>query len=115
MILGTLLVTWFKGKPVGTDQFGNRYFRSSPCRAGGREHRWVLYNGAIDGSKVPPEWNSWLHHTTPAPLNRPDYPWLKEHLPNLSGTVNAYVPKGHDARGGLRAPSRGDYTPWQPT
>ncbi|MBF0094275.1 MAG: NADH:ubiquinone oxidoreductase subunit NDUFA12 [Alphaproteobacteria bacterium] len=114
MILGTLLFTWFKGKPVGTDQFGNRYFRASPRFPGGRERRWVLYKGSHEASKVPPEWHSWLHHTTAAPLERPDRPWVKEHLPNLSGTAGGYVPPGHDSRGGARPRTRDDYQPWQP-
>lgn len=114
MIIGTLLFTWFRGKPVGTDSFGNRYFRASPRFPGGRERRWVLYKGSPEGSKVPPEWHSWLHHTTAAPLDRAAHSWVQEHLPNLSGTPNSSLPPGHDARGGKRERTRGDYEAWQP-
>ena len=70
MTIGTLLFTWWKGERVGTDEFGNRYYREKPgrqLRPGGgrdsRERRWVLYKGEAEASKVPPEWHAWLHHT----------------------------------------------------
>ena len=70
MTLGTRLLTWFRGELVGTDPYGNRYYRergAKPLRRGGgrtsREKRWVIYNGEPEGSKVPPEWHAWLHHT----------------------------------------------------
>ena len=34
---GTLLTTWLRGVPVGTDAYGNRYFRSKDGK-----RRWVL-------------------------------------------------------------------------
>ena len=46
---GTLLNTWFRGIAVGCDQFGNRYYRSKDGK-----HRWVLYNGTVEASRVPP-------------------------------------------------------------
>src|SRR5579862_7546931 len=55
MTIGTRLFTWWKGELVGTDQFGNRYYREKPgrrLRAGGgresRERRWVLYKGTSE-------------------------------------------------------------------
>ncbi len=67
--LGTWLLTWLRGAPVGTDEYGNRYYRlkgDKPRRLGGgrfsRERRWVIYKGEAEGSKVPPEWHAWLHH-----------------------------------------------------
>ena len=45
--LGTKLFTWLRGELVGTDQFGNRYYRDKrrpPLKRGGgresREKRW---------------------------------------------------------------------------
>jgi NADH:ubiquinone oxidoreductase subunit len=122
--LGTRLLTWLKGELVGTDQFGNRYYREKgrrPRRRGGgrasRERRWVLYNGEPDASRVPPEWHGWLHHTVDEPPRRPgyrQYPWQREHVPNLSGTELAYRPPGSLLRGGRRSPASGDYQPWTP-
>ena len=121
---GTRLYTWLKGEPVGTDQFGNRYYRERGPRqlkrGGGiesRERRWVLYNGEVEASRVPPEWHGWLHHTVdepPRPGEAKKYPWEKEHLPNLTGTDLAYRPPGSVLRGGHRAPATGDYEPWTP-
>jgi NADH:ubiquinone oxidoreductase subunit len=125
MSLGTRLYTWLKGELVGTDQFGNRYYREKNrrrplVRGGGidsRERRWVLYNGIAEASRVPPQWHGWLHHTVgepPRPGERTPYPWEKEHLPNLSGTPLAYRPPGSLLRGGHRPRATSDYEPWQP-
>jgi NADH:ubiquinone oxidoreductase subunit len=124
MTVGTRLLTWFRGELVGTDSFGNRYYREKGRRqlerGGGRysrEKRWVMYKGAPEASKVPPEWHAWLHHTVdevPRPGDRPRYPWQKEHQPNLTGTPHAYHPPGSVLRGGRRARATGDYEPWTP-
>ena len=117
MYIGTLLFTWLRGQWVGTDEFGNRYYRSKGRRLQGRERRWVLYKGKAEASKVPPEWHAWLHHTTDAPLSEKAAqarPWQKEHNPNLSGSIDAYRPRGHDFKGGQRARATGDYEAWTP-
>lgn len=85
MTIGTWLFTLWNGKLVGTDQFGNRYYREKSARqlrrGGGfdsRERRWVIYKGEAEASKVPPEWHAWLHHTideVPADAGKPKYPW----------------------------------------
>lgn len=103
--VGTLFETWLSGVLVGTDSFGNRYYRS---KKGGR--RWVVYRGSVDASRVPAEWHGWLHHLT-------DLPPAKEtagagHLPNMSGTGGAYRPAGSLIRGGA---CRADYEPWRPS
>jgi NADH:ubiquinone oxidoreductase subunit len=124
MTLGTRLLTWLRGELVGTDSFGNRYYRekgSRPLQRGGgrfsREKRWVMYAGEPEGSKVPPEWHAWIHHTIDEPPNRETrqrYPWEKEHLPNMTGTPQAYRPPGSILRGGKREPAHGEYEPWTP-
>jgi len=114
---GTFLFTWLNGERVGTDVFGNRYYRSRRKRRYGREQRWVLYKGSNEASKVPPEWHAWLHQMVEEPLTESaaqPRPWQKEHLPNLTGTDLAYRPSGHDRMGGKRAPATGDYEPWVP-
>jgi NADH:ubiquinone oxidoreductase subunit len=124
MTIGTRLFTWWRGELVGTDQLGNRYYREKGGRklipGGGmpsRERRWVLYNGEVEASRVPPQWHAWLHHTVdavPQAGQWPHYAWQKEHQPNLSGTPRAYRPPGSVLRGGHRAPASGDYEPWTP-
>lgn len=120
MTLATRLYTWLRGERVGSDSFGNEYYRDKGGArrfAGSREKRWVLYKGEAEASKVPPEWHAWLHHIVkepPPPGGPPKKPWQKEHLPNLTGTPDAYRPPGHDYKGGRRAPATGDYEPWLP-
>jgi len=117
MSIGTKILTWLRGKYVGSDSFGNKYYRSKRDALWGRERRWVVFKGKVEASKVPPEWHAWLHHTTLDPLTeeaKRARPWQKPHLPNVSGTPYAYFPKGHQLRGGKRAPATGDYEPWTP-
>lgn len=110
--LGTRLFTWRKGQLVGTDAEGNRYYRE---RKGDR--RWVIYNGVVEASRVPPEWHAWLHRLVDSPPSErplPTKPWEKEHMPNLTGTAGAYFPPGSLNEGGRRARATGDYEAWQP-
>lgn len=117
--LGTYLFTRFHGEAVGEDDRGNRYYRQK--RPGGwrAERRWVVYadESKFDGSLVPPGWQGWLNHQrekAPSEEPLPTKRWEKEHQPNLSGTLLAYVPRGHERRGGQRAPATGDYEAWRP-
>ena len=115
MTIGTRLFTWLKGLSVGQDSAGNRYYQEKRPRAGIRSRRWVIYAGAPEASTVPPEWHSWLHHTTDAPLaSIGRKPWQKPHVPNLTGSVGGYRPAGHDYSGGRRAAATGDYEAWTP-
>jgi NADH:ubiquinone oxidoreductase subunit len=118
MDLGTRLFTLLHGEPVGTDSYGNRYYRERRPKRGRRERRWVIYKGEAEASKVPAEWHGWLHHRTdevPPPGGRPRRPWQKDHVPNLTGTAAAYRPPGHVLKGGARDRATGDYEPWRPS
>ncbi len=115
--IGTLIHTWLKGRHVGDDPFGNRYYREKKPPAGRREKRWVVYAGEPEASKVPPEWHAWIHYTideVPLDGGRPQRPWQKQHVPNLTGTAEAYRPPGHTLKGGHRDRATGDYEPWVP-
>ena len=88
-----LLTTWtVRAAAVGTDEFGNRYYQN---KDGSR--RWVIYNGTVEASRVPPDWHGWLHHTLPSRRprrrSRPQA-WETPHQPNLTGTDGAYRPEG---------------------
>ena len=115
MSIGTRLYTWLYGELVGTDRFGNRYYRGKK-QLHERERRWVLYSGTPEASKVPPEWHGWLHgsQAEPPKSEAKQRPWEQEHLPNRTGTALAYRPPGHTLSGGRRAPATGDYEPWTP-
>ncbi len=115
----SLVMRWLsplRGRQVGTDEFGNRYFEGRATRAGhGPSRRWVVYPGVAEATAVPPEWHGWLHHTTEAPLDPARrHPWQIGHQPNATGTAAAYRPLGHDYAGGQRAPTAGDYEAWTP-
>lgn len=109
---GTLLATWLYGRFVGADEFGNRYYQNATGR-----RRWVLYNGTVEASRVPPDWHGWLHFTfkeppTIAPLKPKSFE--RSYIPNMSGTLGAYRPEGSLAAQGVRAPTTADYEPWSP-
>jgi NADH:ubiquinone oxidoreductase subunit len=117
MSFGTKLFTRFFGELVGSDQFGNRYYLDRRTKGQQRERRWVIYNGEVEASRVPPEWHGWLHRTVvePPTVVAPQVkPWQKPHLPNLTGSAQAYRPPGHTLKGGQRAKGTGDYEPWVP-
>jgi NADH:ubiquinone oxidoreductase subunit len=110
---GTLLTTWFSGKPVGTDDFGNRYYQSKDGK-----RRWVIYAGTVEASRVPPEWHGWMHHTFSEPPTVAPFPlkrWEAPHQPNLTGTLAAYRPEGSLWAEGKRPPATGDYEAWRPS
>ncbi|HMT14919.1 MAG TPA: NADH:ubiquinone oxidoreductase subunit NDUFA12 [Aestuariivirga sp.] len=116
--LATRFFTWRRGEFVGQDEFGNKYYRTKSAIPDSiPEHRWVIYNGYSDGSRVPPGWHGWIHHRVDTPPKDGDYrarPWEKPHLPNLSGTAEAYRPPGSIAQGGKPAEPAADYQAWRP-
>lgn len=113
--LGTLLFTWLKGTLVGTDTAGNRYYIERGAPKTRKPKRWVVYNGPAEASSVPAEFHAWLHHTVDAPLtDSVRREWQQPHKINATGTQNAYLPPGHDLRGGKRERATGDYQAWQP-
>ena len=115
---GIELLTWRQGILVGTDEFGNRYYKGRKIGPLNRERRWVMYHGAPEASNVPPEWHGWLHHQfkeLPEQASaRFRKPWQKIWQPNMTGTNQAYRPPGHLLRGGSRDKATGDYQAWTP-
>jgi NADH:ubiquinone oxidoreductase subunit len=117
---GVYFTAWKRGSLVGQDAEGNRYYEARDARDSyddKRKRRWVIYKGYAEASKVPPEWHGWLHHTfdeppTKEPLKRRS--WEKDHIPNLTGTVEAWRPAGSIARAGERPHATGDYEAWSP-
>jgi NADH:ubiquinone oxidoreductase subunit len=117
---GTQVWTKLYGEFVGTDEFGNRYYRTRDGKIDptlGFERRWVIYNGLVEASKVPPNWHGWLHQTddVPPPLDTTKpHPWEKPHRPNLTGTPYAHRPSGSTLAQGRRPKATGDYKAWTP-
>lgn len=109
---GTALFSWRNGVRAGSDSLGNTYFSA---RKG--DKRWVMYNGANDASRIPPEWHGWLHHQIdglPDQALPPARPFQKPATGNLTGTAAAYRPSGAMERGGKRQAASGDYEAWTP-
>jgi NADH:ubiquinone oxidoreductase subunit len=117
---GTQFWTWMYGEPVGEDEFGNRYYRTSGGEIDktlGFERRWVIYNGYTEATSVPPSWHGWLHHTVDTPPTEQNYkphPWQKPHRPNMTGTPGALRPPGSTLAAGRRPKATGDYKAWNP-
>ena len=110
--IGTLLFSMRKGRNVGEDALGNRYFEDRDGKK-----RWVIYNGPNDASRIPPEWHGWMHGThdgDPESFLPPERKWEAEATPNLTGTNAAYRPAGALERGARRAAATGDYQAWSP-
>jgi len=93
-------------KKVGVDDFGNEYYQNSSGK------RFVIYCGIVEASKIPANWHGWMHYTTdiaPVNINTHRYPWQKVHLPNLTGTKNAYSPKQSSVKN-----TNCEYEAWKP-
>jgi NADH:ubiquinone oxidoreductase subunit len=113
----TWIFSMLCGSYAGKDEFGNAYYESKKANRGfGRKHRWVLYKGIPEATKIPPQWFSWLHYQVDLPpaSNSKKYNWEKSHRPNLTGTSQAYYPNGHILAGGKRDKATGDYESWRP-
>ncbi len=107
---GTQLFTWRKGVRVGNDAQGNVFYRTK-----NDSRRWVIFNGAIEATKVSPDWHGWLHRTwNEPPTDRPlvHKPWEQPHQQNLTGSTAAYAPTGSIRRSETTA--RSDYQAWTP-
>ncbi|WP_374308271.1 NADH:ubiquinone oxidoreductase subunit NDUFA12 [Methylocella sp.] len=116
--LNSRFYTWLHGTLVGTDEFGNLYYRGKKIDpALGFERRWVIYNGYAEGSATPPGWYGWLHHTVDVPPTDEKYEpreWQLPYIPNLTGTPEAWRPPGSTLRAGARPKATGDYEAWSP-
>jgi NADH:ubiquinone oxidoreductase subunit len=113
--IGTLWFTWRKGRLVGTDEAGNRYYQANVPPLGDR--RWVVYSGVAEASRIPPGWHGWIHHTVDAPPPAENYlprEWQKPPQPNLTGTPAAYHPEGSTLGRGHRKKPLREYEPWTP-
>ena len=107
---GTQLFTWRKGVRVGNDPQGNVFYRTKDD-----SRRWVIFNGAIEASKISPDWHGWLHRTwNEPPTERPliHKAWERPHQENLTGSTAAYAPPGSIRRSETVA--RSDYEAWSP-
>ncbi len=112
------IYTTLRGRHVGTDDEGNRYYiQTKGVGPLGVPRRWVIYKDGAEASKVPPEWHGWLHFTVDTLPTDEKYtarPWQKPHQENLTGTPAAHRPSGSILASGTRPRATGDYKPWRP-
>ena len=47
---------------IGEDQYGNKYYCQKKS-----DKRFVVFNGKVEASKIPPMWHAWLHKITNKP------------------------------------------------
>lgn len=104
---GTQWHTFLHGARVGEDEQGNVYYKDKRS-----DRRWVIYNGDIEASRIPPEWHAWLHKTVDTlPVKGAGE---QPHKQNMTGTSGAYFPPGSLSRSGQRSAATGDYEAWTP-
>jgi NADH:ubiquinone oxidoreductase subunit len=84
--LGTFLKTVFFGKYVGSDEYGNKYYKSK------KNERWVIYSTNIEATKISSDWYLWMHHTIDKIPDQKEkkFKWQKKHLENQTGTSNSF-------------------------
>lgn len=114
--IGTRFFTWRKGKRIGEDQFGNIYYEGG-LHKDGYPHRWVIYKDYSEASTIPPGWHGWIHHRFDNPPTQEDYHpygWEKPHVANMTGTSEAYRPKGAIPYNDERPCVHEDYDAWCP-
>ena len=85
---GTFLKTLFFGKFVGSDDYGNKYYKSK------KDELWVVYADNIEATKITSDWFLWIHHTIDKIPSDKDtkFSWQKKHLENQTGTINSFKP-----------------------
>ena len=113
------IYTRLRGRHVGTDSEGNRYYvQSKGVGPVGVPRRWVIFKNGAEASKIPVEWHGWMHYTADEPpsadKNYRPKPWQKSHQENLTGTPSAYRPPGSILTPESRPKATGDYKAWSP-
>ncbi len=117
MSLSTLLYTLFFGKFVGQDEFDNKYYCNSKKFSNKDFKRWVIFNGKIEATKVPPHWHAWLHKSIDKPPTdySHKYSWQKDHKQNMTGTKDAHFPASNPLSKNYKPNQiKADYEPWSP-
>ena len=98
---------------VGEDEFGNTYFEEKSATGTNKKKRFIIYNGQVEASKIPPRWHLWIHYTSDEIPNNgkasTKYSWQKIHLPNLTGTSQRHSPKN---KAETRKAVSSDYESW---
>lgn len=111
----TKIVTMLRGKEVGSDMIGNKYYINRKGSSASQK-RWVIYAKNDDASEVPSRYHAWLHYTIdefPDDQSTVIASWQLPHQANMSGTKQAWRPDSAYGNG-IRSSARSDYIPWLP-
>ncbi len=112
------IYTAMRGRLVGMDEMGNRYYvQSKGIGPLGVPRRWVIFGDGAEASKITADWHAWMHYIVDVPPTEEAYqprPWEKAHRANMTGTSEAYRPSGSILAAGARPKATGDYKAWQP-
>ena len=90
--IGTLLYSFLKGKKIGQDKIGNKFY----IHKKNKNKKWVLFKYKVDPTSLDVKWQIWLTTTNskvPIAIEENNFKWQKEKQPNLTGTINSYHPK----------------------
>jgi NADH:ubiquinone oxidoreductase subunit len=113
------LLILLKGRFIGNDSFGNKYYEEKIRGSydGRQPRRWIVYKGMNEASKIPPEWHAWLHYRADQPLQGQVYSWQKPHQPNLTGIAHFKKNDTNHKKDNvtqLATRIRKNYQPWKP-
>ena len=103
--VGTHIFTFMSGEYIGSDGWGNKYYKSKRG-----ERRWVLYSKDCDASLIPPTWHGWLHKVVdeiPTSVDHPEYK-LEPMYKNETGSHNSNHPNK------MKEPIDNEYAAWEP-
>tara|TARA_R110002095_G_scaffold195479_2_gene174098 strand:+ start:2725 stop:3120 length:396 start_codon:yes stop_codon:yes gene_type:complete len=95
-LIQTKIFSSIAGEFIGEDAFGNKYYEEKLLlgKSQRAQKRWVIYkSGQVEASTIPPKWFAWLHYTSERPLCGEAHCWEKPHIPNKTGSNEAYHPK----------------------
>ena len=83
---GTFLKTLFYGKFVGSDDYGNKYYKSK------KDDRWVVYANNIEATKITSDWFLWMHHTIDKipESKEKKHSWQKKHFCDIATKAFQY-------------------------
>ena len=101
--ISTKIYTYFRGKVIGVDDLGNKYYTSFD-----KKRRWVIYQKENYASELSIEWHGWLHWTTnsiPMKMSKSKNIMSKVYVPmDKDSPKNDYTELGNDQH----------YEPWVP-
>ena len=116
MSFGTILYTWFFGNFVGSDELSNKYYCNSKDFQDKNAKRWVIFNGEIEASNIPPHWHAWLHKSIESPPihYKHKYEWQKDLKPNTISAVDSIHPKNYLLSRSKSNFNKKEYEKWKP-